>query len=77
MERIGISCRLFDTNGEKPMNLLPLQIVLGFQIAAAVVIAIQLMKRDDGDEPLRAEQVRRAEAARRRISGRSWHHAAR
>lgn len=39
------------------MNLLPLQIVLGFQVAAAVVIFIQLMKGEDGDGPLRAEKA--------------------
>ncbi|WP_155831084.1 MULTISPECIES: hypothetical protein [unclassified Hyphomicrobium] len=41
------------------MNLLPLQIVLGFQVAAAVVIFIQLMKGEDGDGPLRAEKADR------------------
>lgn len=42
------------------MNLLPLQIVLGFQVAAAVVILIQLMKGDDGDGPLRTEKANRS-----------------
>lgn len=39
------------------MNLLPLQIVLGFQVAAAVVILIQLMKGEDGDGSLRTEKA--------------------
>jgi hypothetical protein len=47
-----------------PMNLLPLQIILGFQVAAAVVIFIQLMKGDDADKPLRAESARRSERLR-------------
>lgn len=42
------------------MNLLPLQIVLGFQVAAAVVILIQLMKGEDGDGSLRTEKATRA-----------------
>jgi hypothetical protein len=53
------SRRLFDTNGETPMNLLPLQIVLGFQVAAAVVILIQLMKGEDGDSSFRTEKATR------------------
>lgn len=39
------------------MNLLPLQIVLGFQVAAAVVILIQLMKGEDGDGSFRTEKA--------------------
>ncbi|MBS0235389.1 MAG: hypothetical protein JSR99_18115 [Proteobacteria bacterium] len=50
------------------MNLLPLQIILGFQVAAAVVIFIQLMKGADGDRPLRAEKVARPAATRRRAA---------
>ncbi|MBS0253050.1 MAG: hypothetical protein JSR78_18480 [Proteobacteria bacterium] len=42
------------------MNLLPLQIVLGFQVAAAVVILIQLMKGDDGDGSLRVEKSKQS-----------------
>lgn len=41
------------------MNLLPLQIVLGFQVAAAVVILIQLMKGEDGDGSFRTEKATR------------------
>jgi uncharacterized PurR-regulated membrane protein YhhQ (DUF165 family) len=55
-----------------PMNLLPLQIVLGFQVAAAAVIFIQLMKGDEVDEPLGAKKARRAVAAGRLIAGRSF-----
>jgi hypothetical protein len=43
-----------------PMSLLPLQIVLGFQVAAAIVILIQLMKDDESERPISAEKLRRA-----------------
>lgn len=46
------------------MNLLPLQIVLGFQVAAAVVILIQLMKGDDGDGALRIEKSKQQSTPR-------------
>ena len=52
------------------MNLLPLQIVLGFQVFAAVVIFIQLMKRDEDDRPLQAAKARRS--AKRRLINRSF-----
>ena len=54
------------------MNLLPLQIVLGLQVAAAVVIFLQLMKGDEADEPLTAERGRRASIWRRRIADRTF-----
>jgi hypothetical protein len=54
------------------MNLLPLQIVLGLQVAAAVVIFLQLMKGDDADEPLTTERGRGASIWRRRIARRTF-----
>ncbi len=54
------------------MNLLPLQIVLGLQVAAAVVIFIQLMRGDEADEPLRSEKGRRASVMGRRVVNRSF-----
>jgi hypothetical protein len=49
------------------MNLLPLQIVLGLQVAAAVVIFIQLMAGDEGERALQPEKARRSAAAKKRL----------
>jgi hypothetical protein len=59
------------------MNLLPLQIVLGFQVTAAVVIFIQLMAGDGSESSLRPEKARRAAAAKRRLANRSFDDGAR
>ncbi len=49
------------------MELLPLKIVLGLQVAAAVVIFIQLMFREEDGKLLR---VRKSRAGRGAIKGR-------
>jgi hypothetical protein len=54
-----------------PMNLLPLQIVLGFQVAAAVAIFIQLISGDEADKSLRTRRMRRVTSAKRRVIQRS------
>jgi hypothetical protein len=51
------------------MNLLPLQVILGFQVAAAIVIAVQLLAGDGEDAPYRLRKVRAA--AKRRLVSRS------
>jgi hypothetical protein len=53
------------------MSLLPLQIVLGLQVAAAAVIFIQLIADDDEDSAVRLQRVRRS-AAKKRVSNRSF-----
>jgi hypothetical protein len=50
------------------MSLLPLQIILGFQVTAAVVIFIQLVAGDDqGGRAVRLQKVRRSFSAKERI----------
>ncbi|MET0407178.1 MAG: hypothetical protein ABW006_02285 [Hyphomicrobium sp.] len=52
------------------MNLLPLQIILGFQVAAAIVIGLQLLAGESETNPQRLRKAR-VTAAKRRLLTRS------